>query len=461
MKDKIKSTIIRNKYLIYFIIGIIGILLIIIACFALKSCSKVYDVLLGIGCSIVASAGITVFLLLMLSSSELEQDDLNEWGIEKIYEERQKIFMSESSLPKRQLDIIAFGLNHFRNANAKKIENKIKRGLQIRIVSLHPKSKYIVEYEKYENTSGIRDDINALINWVNDIKKRTGKTNPKIELKLYDSLPLDFYCRSDNKIYVGPYITGTVSGKNITYKFDMNKKGGSYYSEIFESIWQGERPIELIAPEAEYLLGNQKDCIENILQYFCDKFKGRDGNDVIAVVVIFKGPLRRTFFSYNKKNGEKHHCYSKNAGALGKMLELNSNWSSATTLFFRDYSENISIVDTWKARSRETRKCDIYLEKFKEDEMCAIISAPILMEQKIIGAVTFDFSKCCSEYSAAVESLKQYEIDTPISEDNLISVWFSDVLSCAGMIAPMLSIGIETPFKRLYEEDWKIDGSGI
>ena len=116
MKDKVKSAIIKNKYLVYFLIGLMGIIVIGIACFKLKSGTKPYDVLLGIGCSIVSTAGITVVLLLLLSGSEQDQDDLNEWGIKKIHEERQNIILSGNALLKRQLDYIAFGLNHFRQA---------------------------------------------------------------------------------------------------------------------------------------------------------------------------------------------------------------------------------------------------------------------------------------------------------------------------------------------------------
>lgn len=457
MKDRLKSAIIKNKYLVYFLIGLIGIILIGVACLALKSGTKLYDVLLGIGCSIVATAGITVILLLLLSGSEQDQDDLKEWGIEKIHEARQNIILSGSALPKQQLDYIAFGLNHFKNANDKKIESRIKKGLHVRILSLHPASKYIAEYEKYENTGGIRDDINSLIKWVNEIKLRTVNSNGKIELKLYDSLPLDFYCRADNKVYIGPYIAGNVSGKNITYEFDQNKKGGRYYSEIFESIWGGEKPVEMLDPKIDYLLGSQKDSIETVLKYFCEKLKGLDGNDVIGVVVIFKGRLRRTFFSYNKKNGEKHHCYSIDVGAVGSMLHLNSQVSSGTALFFMDYNEHFSLVDMWKARSRETRKSDIDLEKINDDEMCAILSAPILLDEKIIGAVTFDFSKCCSAYSNISMKLKEYDKDKIIEKERLILEWFSDARACAGMIAPMLGMGIETSYKSLYEEEWKND----
>lgn len=83
MKDRLKSTIIKNKYLVYFLIGLIGIFFIGVAGFVLNSETKWYDIFLGIGCSIVATAGIIVILLLLLSSSEQNQDDLNEWGSRK------------------------------------------------------------------------------------------------------------------------------------------------------------------------------------------------------------------------------------------------------------------------------------------------------------------------------------------------------------------------------------------
>lgn len=55
-----------------------------------------------------------------------ESSIVKEWGLQQIYDERRKIIIEGKAIPRNNLDFIAFGLSHFRNANRKPVKWRIK-----------------------------------------------------------------------------------------------------------------------------------------------------------------------------------------------------------------------------------------------------------------------------------------------------------------------------------------------
>lgn len=463
MDKKIRRLIYRYKYLVYLFVAVIGALLAYMAQSKLPENHTepiVYDIMMGIGCSVIATAFVTIILLSLLPDDIEENEQkkaLETWGIISIHNERKNIQL-QRKIPKRQLDFIAFGLEHFRKANVDhEISKRIKSGLNIRIITLHPKSMYVAEHQLLENGGDLRGDIERLLQWKDQIISRVGETHKgTIEIKLYDSLPLDFYCQADNKIYVGPYLPGEISSNVITYEFSADSQGGVYYSKIFEELWNENRGIEFLNADNDipYIIGNQQQCVEEILRYFCGEVKGPDGNDVIGVVVLFKQNLRRTIFSHNKPEKETHKCHEIGKGAVGKLFKLNPTQSLGKTLFFRDYVNNLAFLMHYTGREVNLKKIDSDLKKFREDEMTAILAAPIMRDSKMIGAVTFDFSKLSTEYKNQINTMKALKTDVPIDDGLVIEKWFSMAMSCSEMIAPLLGNAIEAQYKKLYEEEW-------
>mgnify|MGYP007017246127 FL=1 len=202
-----------------------------------------YDVLLGVGGSFVSTAIVTIVLIFSLPDESGENAELVAWGLEKIHLERRVARISSDNFPEKQLDYIAFGLQHFRteNKNIEKIARKVKRGLHVRILTLHPDSEYIKSQEQMEGSNRLSEEIIELYKWVNRVKDCLG-SNPagSIEIKFYDNLPLDFFCHADNKIWFGPYQPGIASGDAITYELKAKSEGGKKYAERFQRYWNGE-----------------------------------------------------------------------------------------------------------------------------------------------------------------------------------------------------------------------------
>lgn len=458
-----KKLIRKFKYITYVVIGIIGLVMIIFSFsyFSEEKGNITYDILMGIGCSVFATAVVTLILLLVLPDNSEDNAELKAWGIVKIYDERKDTAFPSNKIPKSKLDYVAFGLKHFRtaNRNSAQLIRNIQNGLHVRILALHPDSGYVKKQEKFENIDGLKSDIDDLYNWVNYIASRLS-TNSKgsIEIKFYDNLPLQFYCRADSRIWVGPYLPNVSSNNVITYEFQVDSKGGKYFEDTFQDYWDQKNDINIVKREKNIILGNQRKSIESVLKYFADEMKKEDGDDVIGVVVLFKDveKLRRTLYSCNKPNQERYNCYKIDKGAVGKLICLNEVSTSA--MFFRDYANNISITSSRQGREKVVEKIDFTINPFKKStDMSAILAAPIYDGSKMIGAVTFDFHKLSSKYTTGVDTLSKLECKKAVDSGSILHQWFDMAEACAGIITNMLGNEVEISYQELYEEEWKIN----
>jgi hypothetical protein len=148
---------------------------------------------------------------------------------------RSNICLRES---KEQIDIIAFGLKGFRETQSYIVEDKVRNGLRLRILTIDPQSVFLIqrEVDEGEVKGQIKNTILQLTDWVEKIKKIS--PNPgNIELKYYDTLPLDFYFRVDRNLFLGPYMYARSSQQTFSYEFEYGGAGFEYWSIYFERIW--------------------------------------------------------------------------------------------------------------------------------------------------------------------------------------------------------------------------------
>lgn len=431
-----------------------------------------YDIYMGIGCSVIATAVVTVILLTLIPENLEEENELKEWGINQIYEERGDIQITSNHFPKKNLDFIAFGLQHFRAANPDldTIVNRIKKGLVIRILTPNPNSIYVIEQQKIENNANIRNDIIELIKWVDKIDKRVqkrGKVNGSIEIKLYDNPPMEFYCKADDLIYVGPYMPGVMSSRIITYKFQAGSKGGKFYSDNFDSIWSGENRVNIIDNYEDYFVMNQKKAIEAVMYHFCNLFQKDVKNDdpkeknkkVIAVVAMFKNDLRRTFFSCNKPHGEKHICHKKAAGSVGELIRLKQRENIEQCCLFTDYTNNMAFVKNYTNRLVYIEKIENKAIKMKNDDTCAILSVPFMKNGQMKGVLTFDFIKLPDGYVKVLDRLRELP-NTEVKSgelERILEELFITAENCKEIVESLLGQATVVDYKKLYEEGWKSD----
>ncbi|AEG15857.1 hypothetical protein Desku_2321 [Desulfofundulus kuznetsovii DSM 6115] len=233
--------------MVYIISGIASALI----CYIYRENIFLQSFLAGIAGSLIVSGFVSLANLIFLYEEEREEFILAElvksWGLKRIYRTRQEMNSVcdnyiESKL-RKELDIIAFGLRSLRHSPvAKIIEEKVRKGLKVRILTIHPDSQYLKRREIEEEVSegSIKRTIEDLRQWVEKLKELRPNEDC-VALKLYDGLPLYFHFRVDNHLFVGPYLYGKDSQQTISFEFEntgSSNDGYAYFSEYFEKMWK-------------------------------------------------------------------------------------------------------------------------------------------------------------------------------------------------------------------------------
>ena len=229
-----------NRYVLFF-----GLVLVAVA-FAIKDLHIIwFTVLISVGCSIIASA-IVIYLTSRYNIKKAATKAIiDRWGLVEIYETRgimnatcdERLEIMTSSL-----DIIAFGLKSLRDSTKSKlIEEKVKNGVKIRILSMNPEGNFVGYREKEEGDApdNIKKSIINLAEWVEQLK-RIAPDKSNVELKYYDFMTEDFYFCIDGKyLFTGPYLHGIGSQQTISYEYkqgEMLKFYIGYFNDLWESI---------------------------------------------------------------------------------------------------------------------------------------------------------------------------------------------------------------------------------
>lgn len=478
-----KKTLKKYKYAlaIYGAILLLGIILILLAP---NLPEYGYNVLLGIGCSIIPTAIVSLILLYFFPD---EPDETKIFGLSKIWKRRSEIRLFETEKFNNNLDFICFGLSHFRSSyDAKKqIVNAINKGLDVRILTVVPNSKYTSEQAIWEGNSStnIKKDIEELIQWVEEIKNETksfnGNKKGSIAIKFYHSLPLLSFCRTDNSVFVGSYTPGKPSSEVLTYQYKVNSDAGQYYIQLFNNIWENKTPVKTSTTWDKFISVNQTDAIQSIMGYFCDILQrkhdkelwGRKAANVISVVAIFKGELRRTFYSHNRIGKEKHLSHKKHLGTVGRLEELNvsTNYNNEIRIsILNDYVNNFIFICTDDGRncSIEIQRSDVQRLTHRYDAKM-ILAAPLFSDIKLdngtnfLGSLTFDFAEYPPDYNKVIEILQQEENGgIGIATDQVYKIlidYFKNASDCAKLIEKMMGQDVYTKFSELYEEEWRDD----
>lgn len=250
MKKKLNKILEQtNATLINGLICCVGVICLLAALFTKNQ--DLRNILLSIGCSLIASSVVSYLTSKYLVRMSRIKNIIENWGLEAIYETRQKMNQSTDiafeSL-ESHLDIIAWGLKSFRDAKDNVIREKVKRGLKIRFITHHPDSENVKqrEIDEKEAPGQIRQTILHLQKWIEDLQKIAPKPD-NIQVKYYNSLPEDFYFRVDDHVFIGPYLYGISSQQTISYEFKAPAQGAKYYMDYFDRLWND--PDFCIKPE--------------------------------------------------------------------------------------------------------------------------------------------------------------------------------------------------------------------
>jgi hypothetical protein len=238
MKKKLSDI---NSELLNIVIFSLGALLTLIAFLIDKKHEEVRTILVSVGTSVIASSIVVYLSSHYLFKQSKIKEVLDTWKLTGIYRTRSEMNASSNiSLRdcRQQIDVIAFGLKSLRESQSLLVDQKVKNGLNLRILTINPNSTFLTQREMDEGEipGQIKNTIIQLSAWIDRLKK-IAPNQQNVELKYYDSLPLDFYFRVDNKIFLGPYMYGRSSQQTFSYEFEYGGAGFEYWSAYFEKIW--------------------------------------------------------------------------------------------------------------------------------------------------------------------------------------------------------------------------------
>ena len=216
----------------------------------------------SIGSSLIASG--LVILLQAILVDKIRVNQLDAWGLERIYYTRSEQNTDtdpQLKAAKYKIDAVVFGLKSFRDKHGHLIEGCLNRGVNIRILTMDPDGSFIKQREKEEKVSdgSIKQTIEQLVEWADRLNTQNRKG--KIEIKGYNCMTLDFYWRVDSTVCIGPYWYGTDSQQTITYKFrddDKNGLGFKQYEEHFEKLWNENELSRMLTKPIEKKKGKNK-----------------------------------------------------------------------------------------------------------------------------------------------------------------------------------------------------------
>lgn len=209
------------------------------------------NVVISIGCSLIASGLVIVCHDFFVEKRSVSL--LDEWHIRKIFSTRaEKNAESDPELTKTKycIDAVAFGLSSFIGKHTSKVEACLRKGVDIRIITMNPASPYteVRDAEEKKTPGQTRHSIQNLIEWANRLNANSRKG--KIIIKGYSCMTLDFYWRVDDVLYVGPYWYGVDSQQTITFKFTDGGIGFQQYTEYFERLWDSDEIMTLLTKES-------------------------------------------------------------------------------------------------------------------------------------------------------------------------------------------------------------------
>lgn len=228
-----------NTKTIMTITFLVSVVLIVTSMFLPTEFGDWKNIQISVACSILASNLIMYLTSEFMLRSKRRTDIIDKWGVEAIYKTRAEMNLSTNvalSKCKDEIEIIAFGLKGFRETQTEEIKRLINKKVTIKILTLNPESKSLdlVDEREGQVSGATKKSIQDLVKWCEDLNETTRK--PCIEIKFYDGLPLDFYFRVDEHVYIGPYLKGISSQQTISYEFTTGE-GYKYWVNYFNTQW--------------------------------------------------------------------------------------------------------------------------------------------------------------------------------------------------------------------------------
>lgn len=249
-KKLFKKLIRKHIAIINWIIIAVGAITILSAYIpALKNPHPVItSILLSIGGSIMATGIVTIITSAYMVSNDEKDEIISQWQLNNIYATK-SVMNQESNqhleFARKQIDIVAIGMTNFLQVKGSLLEELLKKGVKIRIISCNNK-QMLAQREKDESTShsslGVMEmQVQALTNWVDKLSK----TGLPIEIRYHSTYPGFSYLRIDKHIFWGPNLPMYNSQQNMAFEFSSAGDGGQFLIDYFDKLWKDDCCSEL------------------------------------------------------------------------------------------------------------------------------------------------------------------------------------------------------------------------
>ncbi len=232
---------INVKFIIvpYIIVFLIAVIIAMVALFMFPE-GKLQTTTLSVGGSMIASALISILVYLYLRNNENKYGVVDEWGISGIglRQDMNKTINKHLDKMKIEMCIIALGMKSFLSAKEDILKEKLKNGVNIKILTMDPESEQVAVRESAERVASgaIKRNVTDMLAWVDEIKRRQD-IKGNIEVRKYDGEIMDTYQCIDGEVFVGPHEPKKVSQQSITFHFKKGSKGADYFQKNFNRAW--------------------------------------------------------------------------------------------------------------------------------------------------------------------------------------------------------------------------------
>lgn len=242
--DKIRKLLENQSKLTNIIIGLLG-LLFVLAAIILQISSVLQNVFLSVGCSLIATSIATWLTSYYLINSNEVKEIITLWKLKGMFETKTEMNIKSNVClenAKKQIDIIAVGMANFLSSKSSVLEGKALNGVCVRIISCDNQTM-LSQREKDETIRGngnvigtMKNDVEELTKWVKEVADKNGN----IAIKYHSTYPGFSYLRIDDSVFFGPNLPLYKSQTNFALEFSIGGKGGHYFSNYFDSLWEND-----------------------------------------------------------------------------------------------------------------------------------------------------------------------------------------------------------------------------
>lgn len=227
------------------LVGASGIIVILIGILIMKY-AVVSTILLSIGTSMLATAIVTkINSSYMLKTLQME-NLLTTWQLHNIYETKSEMNILDANEALSQchacIDIIAEGLSNYRAVKENILKEKIlHHNVTVRIISCDSEKMLKLRFQdETGNPAGDDSAVQHVIDleeWVRALRDELGSDKDRLQIRYHSSYPGLSYLKIDSMLFVSANLWKKPSQQSFALNFNTEGKGGKYFVDYFQSLW--------------------------------------------------------------------------------------------------------------------------------------------------------------------------------------------------------------------------------